>query len=131
MKKICELTEAELITLQSAYKNHPSARVRSRALMIILNSKGYSLKKIADICQMTRQTVSAVTDAWNRDGLRGLYDNPRPGRPCALTPEDEAFVQKMAEADPHSVKKIMTALETARGKKVSRSTVKRAIKKNR
>ncbi|QTA89371.1 helix-turn-helix domain-containing protein [Desulfonema magnum] len=131
MKNVRELTERELITLQSAHKNHPSARVRDRSHVIILSNKGYQLKKIADICQMTRQTVSATIDNWEQSGLRGLYDNPRPGRPRALTKEEEEFVQKMAKEEPHSVNNIITALEAERGKKVSRSTVKRVVKKKR
>jgi len=62
MKYVGELTEAESVTLEFAYKNHLSARVRSRAHIIILSSKGYPLQEIADICEMTCQTVSAVID---------------------------------------------------------------------
>ncbi len=131
MKKVRELTEPELTTLQSAQKNHPCARVRDRAHVIILSDKGYQVKKIADICQMTRQTVYTVISSWEETGPGGLYDSPRSGRPRALTPEDEEFVHEMAEEEPRPVNKIIAVLEDGRGKKVSKSTVRRVIKKKR
>ncbi|QTA93031.1 hypothetical protein [Desulfonema magnum] len=61
MKKVLDLTEPELTTLQSAQKNHPCARVRDRARVIILSNKGRQVKKIADICEMTCQTGGRKT----------------------------------------------------------------------
>ena len=129
MKYVSELTADELITLECAHKSHPSARVRSRAHVIILSHKHYKLKEIADICQMTRQTVSAVTGKWEKLGLAGLYDSPRPGRPGILTPEDEDFIFEMAEEEPRSLNKIIAVPEDQRGKKISKSTLKRVMKK--
>jgi transposase len=131
MKKVRELTEPELITLRSAHENHPCAGVRDRAQVTILGDKGYPLKKMADICRMVRRTVSAVIDSWEVEGLRGLYDNPRPGRPRSLTPDDEEFVHKMAEEEPRNINKIIAVTEAERGKKVGKSTVKRVMKKKR
>ena len=52
MKKyVSELNSDELNTLEAAIKNHPSARVRSRAHVITLSNRHYRLKEIADICQ--------------------------------------------------------------------------------
>ncbi len=132
MKYVGKLTTDEVITLESARKNHPCAGVRPRASVVLLSNKGYQMQVIADICGMTRQTVSSVIDGWERSGLRGLYDNPRSGRPRALTPEDEEFIYKMVEEEPRSVNKIIAVLEDQRCRKVSKSTVKRVIrKKNR
>lgn len=129
MKYVGKLTPEELETLESASKNHPSARVRERAVIIILSHKGYQIQTVADICRITRQTVSAVIDGWERSGLRGLYDSPRPGRPRILSPEDEEFIYKMIKEEPRSVNKITAAVEDHLGKKVSRSSVKRVIRK--
>lgn len=131
MKYVGELTEAESVTLEFAYKNHLSSRVRSRAHIIILSSKGYPLQEIADICEMTRQTVSAVIDRWEASGLIGLYDRPRPGKPRSLTSEDEDFIYDFTDQEPQSVNKIIAALENLRDKKVSKSTVKRILKKKK
>lgn len=131
MKYVGELTASEWVTLESAYKNHPSARVRGRAHIIILSGKGFHLQEIADICGMTRQTVSAVIDRWETSGLIGLYDRPRPGRPRSLTSGDEDFIYDFTEREPRSVNRIIAALEGVRGKKVGKSTVRRVLKKKK
>lgn len=131
MKYVGELTETEAVTLEFAYKNHSSARVRSRAHIIILSSKGYNLQEITDICGMTRQTVSAVIDRWETSGLIGLYDRPRPGRPRSLTSGDEDFIYDFTEREPRSVNRVIAALEGVRGKKVSKSTLRRVLKKKK
>jgi transposase len=131
MKYVSKLTEAELTTLESAHKNHPISRVRMRAHVIILSFEGRQIKDITKICRISRYAVSRVINRWEENGFRGLFDKPRSGRAKSLTAEDEDFIHKMVEEDPRSVKKIISVLEDQRGKKVSRSTVKRAIKKKR
>ena len=131
MKYVGELTEAESVTLEFAYKNHLSARVRSGAHIIILGSKGYPLQEIADICEVTRQTVSAAIDRRESSGLIGPYDGPRPGRPRSPTSEDEDFIYDFTDQEPQSVNKIIAAPENLRGKKVGKSTVKRILKKKK
>jgi transposase len=129
MKYVRKLTDHELETLECARKNHIKPRVRSRAHVIILSHNRRQIKDIADICGISRYTVSAIIDNWEETGLSGLYDTPRSGCPRALTPEDEEFVFELLGDECRSVKKIVTALEDQRGKKVSPSTVKRVIKK--
>ena len=131
MKYVRKLTDPELVTLEFAYKDHASARVRARAHIIILSGKGYPMQAIADICEMTRQTVSAVINRWEESGIAGLYDRPRPGKPRSLTSEDEYFIHDFTEREPRSVNKIIAALENLRGKKVGRSTVRRVLKKKK
>jgi transposase len=87
------------------------------------------LRTIADIHRITRQTVSVAITEWEENGISGFYDNPRPGKPRSLTPDDEEFIFEMMDEEPRSVKKIIAVPEDQRGKKVSRSTVKRVIKK--
>ena len=106
MRYVRELTDSELVTLEFAYKNHVSARVRTRAHIIILSSKGYPLQAIADICEITRQTVSTVINRWEESGIIGLYDRPRPGKPRSLTSDDEDFIHDLSEQESRSVNKM-------------------------
>jgi len=131
MKYVNSLNDAESATLRSAHKNHLSARVRTRAQIILLSSQGYYVKEIAAICRMTRQAVSDTIDRWEQSGLAGLYDRPRPGQPRKLTPEDERFILDLIDKEPRSVTIIIATLEDQRGRKVSRATVKRVLKKHR
>jgi len=127
---VSELVSDEFITLENAYKEHPKPRVRSRSHIIILSNKGYQLQRIADICGVTRQTVSNTIKRWEEHGFLGLYDNPRPGKPPLLSPEDKDFVYEMIEEEPRSVKKIIDIVEDQCAKRVSASTIRRVIKKN-
>jgi len=131
MKYVSKLTEAELKTLEDAHKNHQTGRVRNRAHVIILSNKGFRMLTIGDICGITRQAVSRTIDDWEESGIRGLFDDYRSGRIPSLTSEDEDFIHEIVEEEPRSTKKIITALEDQRGKKVSGSTVRRVIKKKR
>ena len=131
MKYVSEIAEAELNTLESAHKNHPVARVRNRAHVIILSNTGYQIKDIVTICRVSRYAVSRAINRWEKYGLRGLYDKNRSGRTRILTPEDEDFINDMAEKHPRSINRIVGTLEEERGKKVSKKTVKRVIKKSR
>lgn len=117
-------------TLESAHKFHPFSRVRNRAHIIILSNDKRQIKDIAAICGVTRYTVSSTLCNWSKKGFMGLYDLPRSGRPCSLSSEDEEFIHELVGEESRSVKKILIALEDQRGKKVSKETVKRVIKKN-
>jgi transposase len=123
------LTKPEEITLQFMRDYHPNRQLRMRALAVILSNKGFAVQEIALICHVCRQTVSIWLDNWDRDGLIGLYNSPRPGHPLMLKEEDVQYVMDLIEQEPRSTKKIVAALEIERGKKVSGSTVKRTLKK--
>ena len=113
------------------HKNHPVSRVRNRAHMIILSHKGYALKDIGDICEVTRHTVSSLISRWEHAGLAGLYDAPRDGRPRSLTPDDEEYVEKLTDQEPRSLNMIAAIFEDQRCKKVGKATVRRVIRKRR
>ncbi len=129
MKYVKTLTDHEMETLEYARKNHIIPRVRNRAHVIILSNNKRQIKDIADICGVSRYTVSTIIDNWEKIGLLGLYDNPRTGCPHKLSPEDEEFIYDLLNDGCRSVKQIIIALEDQRGKNVSPSTVKRVIKK--
>ncbi|MDM8548430.1 IS630 family transposase [Desulfobacterales bacterium HSG2] len=131
MKHVSGLDEPELKTLECAHRNHPVARVRNRAHVIILSSRGCQLGRIADICGMSRQAVSRVMEKWEKTGVRGLCDEPRPGRPRLLTPEDEDFVREIVREEPRSPAKVLAALEDERGRTVSKPTLRRVIRGER
>ena len=129
MKYISPLSEAELNMLESVFKNHPSGKLQRRAHMLLLSHRGYHVERIADIFQVTRQTVSSLIDQWEDGGLFGLYDAGRSGRPHCLNVEDEQFIRDFIGQEPRSIKKLQALLENERGKKVSESTLMRTLKK--
>jgi len=131
MKYVSPLSDAEIISLEAMHTYQPSSQARGRAHMILLSHRGYPLQEIASILDVTRQTVSLVINNWEGLGIAGLYDKPRSGRPHSLSPEDEAFVKRLIEEEPRSVKKIQAILKEEKAKQVSEWTVKRILKRGK
>jgi hypothetical protein len=86
MKFVAPLAEAERLTLCEARDYSPTAALRRRAQTVELSSRGYRLNTIAALLERHRETVSGWLDLWASQGLRGLYDLPRCGRPPVFTP---------------------------------------------
>jgi transposase len=49
--------------------------------MILLSSKGYPVSQIADIFECDQASVRAWIERFEAEGVKGLYDRPRCGRP--------------------------------------------------
>ena len=64
--------------------------------------EGASRTEAARICGMDRQTLRDWVHRYNAEGLAGLLDRPRPGRPPRLSPAQEAELARLVEAGPDS-----------------------------
>jgi transposase len=81
MKKKVKLTENEKKSLQTLMSNGGTFRVRKRAQCILLSSRGYKIKELANIFDVDRDTISDWINRWKKNGINGLGDAPRSGRP--------------------------------------------------
>jgi len=129
MKIVKPLSHDELITLQEAYANHPKKRVRIRAHAIILSNKNYPIKALADIFDAKFETVSLWLDLWEQNGVSGLFDAPRKGRPSIYTSVDIEVLKEFVDEEPHQLKRAKAKLESITKKKSSLNTIKRLLKK--
>jgi transposase len=129
MKFVVALSEAERATLREALKYGPSARMRQRAQAVYLSSRGYRLEQLAELFEVDRDTVSRWLDSWEAQGLRGLYDAPRAGRPLLLNEAEQQQVQHWVEEEPRQLKQVQARLEAHTGKAASLKTLKRLLKK--
>ena len=130
MKYVEPLTEAETITLREASRYGPTLRLRQRAQALLWSAQGYAIKEIAALLAVHRVSVSSWIDDWRRDGLRGLYDQRRPGRPTIYNEEEAQRFRDLLEANPRQVKQAQAQLQEETGKIASTKTVKRLLKKN-
>lgn len=124
-----ELTESERITLKECLNNHNNKRVRSRAHIILLSTKGYPINILSEIYELDRDTVSLCISNWDKYGLVGLFDEPRSGRPKKLNPEEIEKLLLALKAEPRSVKRLIGLAEMEFGKDVSGDTIKRMLRK--
>jgi transposase len=80
--RVRPLTESERETLLRWVRDETnSSALRQRARVILLSSYDISTYVIAILIPMGRNNVSHWIRRFNAEGLAGLRDRPRPGRP--------------------------------------------------
>src|SRR5512146_3578389 len=130
MKFVTPLTEAEQITLLEARDQGATAALRRRAQAVELSSRGYRRTAIAALLAAHRETVSGWLDLGDTQGLRGLYDQPRGGRPPRFTPAEAEQVRIEVEQSPRQLRQVQARLQEQLGKTASRQTLRRVLKKS-
>ncbi len=130
MKFVAPLIEAERLTLLEARDQGPTAALRRRAQAVELSSRGYRLTAIAALLEVHRETVAGWLDCWEAQGLRGLYDLPRVGRPPVFTSQEAEQVRAEIEQSPRQLRQVQARLQERLGKTASRQTLRRVIKKS-
>ena len=97
------LTNEELLTVEQAIKNHADLRVRERARLIRLLHKGYPPEEVAELLSISVGQVYWWWRRWREEGLAGLADKPRQGRPTVANEEVLKAVQEVIETDPQAL----------------------------
>ena len=92
MRYVCPLTEQQRELLESTMKNDASHRARMRAHGLLLSSEGITIKAIAKIYHVDRDTVSTWIKKWEKHGDKSLHDQPRSGRPTTLNATEKEVV---------------------------------------
>jgi transposase len=129
MKRIKELSEIERETLRWAWKEGPTARVRQRAQAIYWFDRNYRRADLGKLFEVDVDTISVWLDDWERDGLRGLYDAPRSGRPPIYSEEEQSQFCQWLEEEPRQRKQAQGRLEQKTGQRASGRTYHRIVKK--
>jgi len=124
------LTE-EKLTLEEMYKNHPSHVPRKRAHAVLLSNAGFNLKEISATFDICRQTASTWLCDWEEQGICGLLDSPRSGRPSKLSEENKRKAIELVIEFPRSLKTVLAQLSEFTGVHLHSSTLKRVCKKAR
>lgn len=111
------------------YSHHPNHYTRLRAHSVLLSHKGRTVVDIADILDVHRQSVASWIHAWEDDGLCGLLENRRPGRPKALEGDEINQALEIVQAEPRNLKRALLLVEETLGKTLSLKTLKRLCKR--
>ena len=128
MRFVPELSESGRKQLTALFKYHDSHSVRRRSHSILLSADGFTIDEIARIYQIHRDTVGTTFDKWKRDGIAGLFDDPRSGRPSKLSEDEADEAIKLLKEEPRSIKKALAATREKTGKEISEWTLKRIAK---
>ena len=92
-----ERTPAELRALA---RRERDGRVSARLLALANALDGMSRDQAARAAGMDRQTVRDWVHRYNAEGVEGLRDRPRPGRPCALDEGQQAALKGLILRGP-------------------------------
>ena len=103
-------------------------RYFKRLQSVKLNAKGYSIRHISALLEVHYNSVYHWITCYKKDGIAGLKDDPKPGRPPILTQEDKYRVEAFVRASPRQPKVVLARIEIELGKSVSRDTLRRVLK---
>ena len=75
------LSNTEQKALRELYRQTQNANIRTRCQMILLSAQEYTVAEIAELTLFTEDCVLYWLDRYESQGLVGLEDRPRSGRP--------------------------------------------------
>ena len=100
MRFVRTLSEQEAEELRGRHRQGKSARERTRALAVLMSSRGQPIGELAALFGVRREAVSHWLERWEQGGSEALGDAPRAGRPPKVGDAEEAAVVAAAQAAP-------------------------------
>ena len=86
--------------LRAMARRERDGRVSARLLALANAPGGMSREEAARAAGMDRQTLRDWVHRYNAEGVEGLRDRPRPGRPCALDEGQQAALKALVLKGP-------------------------------
>jgi len=94
------LSAKDLEIVEQAIRREKDPRVVKRATGIRLLHQGHSPQAVAEMLLVTEVTVYSWHHRWQADGLEGLRDKPRAGRPRYADEDYRRAIAEALERDP-------------------------------
>jgi transposase len=86
MLRLTPESDDHIAALRKLYHTTKDVRIRTRSQMILLAFDGMSAPKIAKIVDLDPESVRHYMKRYRDEGIQGLSDRPRSGRPRIATP---------------------------------------------
>jgi transposase len=132
------MTPMQTEQLDRLYRTTKVPRLRTRAQMILLAAEqGLKVAQIARIVRESEATVLRWLKRYQAEGLEGLQDAPRSGRPSPMTEAYKADLLAAVRRRPRSLGlpfslwtllRLVDYLAERTGIRVSDETIRRALK---
>jgi transposase len=132
------LTPLQHKELDHLYRTTKEPRLRTRAQMVLLSvEQGLKVPQSAAIVRESEATVLRWLKRYRAEGLEGLQEAPRPGRPSEITAAYRAKLLAVVRRRPRSLQlpfslwtlqRLVDYLAEQTGLRVSDDTVLRALK---
>jgi transposase len=110
------LNEEELKQIHKAMK-HLDARIAKRATIIHSLHLGYPPEEVAQMHEVSSRTVYNYFNRFKMEGVGGLPDKAKSGRPAKATPEYIVLLEQTLESDPKEMGYAFTIWTQARLRK--------------
>lgn len=133
------LTPTQSEQLDHLYRTTKDPRLRTRAQMVLLSAEQeLTVAKIAAMVRESEATVLRWLKRYLAEGIEGLQDAPRPGRPSPMTKTYKAELLAAVRRRPRSLglpfslwtlQRLVDYLAEQTGIRVSDETVRRALKR--
>ena len=129
-----------LPTLDTCITQTKEARVFRRAQAVRNVVKGQRLQTVSDTLAFTYSALRKWVHRFARQGVQGLVDRPRSGRPPKMTGELEQHLNRLVDEDPlqhgsihspWSCRELATVLARQTGVQLGRESVRGVLKKTR
>lgn len=129
--RFIKLSEPEIKTLQEGHKNGSQFQFRQRCFCLVLSNQGKSVSQLSQLFEVSRITVYAWLNAWDKSGITGLMNRPGQGRKPILSLQNPEHIKQVKNAiakNPQSVKSVVAELEPQLNVKMHPETLKRFLK---
>ncbi len=93
-------TDRDPAELRRLARREQDGRVGARLLALANALDGLPRERAAELAGMTGQTLGDWVHRYNAEGVAGLRDRPRPGRPCALDEGRQAALKALILRGP-------------------------------
>jgi transposase len=93
-------TDRDPAELRRLARREHDGRVGARLLALANALDGLPRERAAELAGMTGQTLGDWVHRYNAEGVAGLRDRPRPGRPCALDEGRQAALKALILRGP-------------------------------
>jgi putative transposase len=129
-----------LTTLDTLLKQTKEARVFRRAQAVREVVAGHHINAVSAAFHLANSALRKWVQRFAQEGLQGLRDRPRSGRPPKVTCELEQHLQRLVEQDPlqhgarssqWNCRELATVLSQQTGISLSRESVRCALKKTK
>ena len=97
------LSEEQLVDIEQAIKHAAQAEVRQRAIAMRLLHLGHAPEAVAEMLAVAASTIWNWHRRYRAEGVNGLANRPRSGRPAKADAHYLAAVEHALDSDPRAL----------------------------
>jgi transposase len=130
--KHIKLEDKQKEELELSYKKDKQNTFRQRCHYILLNAGDYDIEEIGKIYKKSRQTIGKWLNRYEESGIEGLRTASGRGRHPIIRIDNEVEVKQVEDlvaSSRQNLKVALVKIEEKLGKKMSKDTLKRLLKK--